>query len=99
MAVHPGRNIAFSALLERINRRCEHSKEYPSKRNGPQPRKFSFDLAFKNTRINTHRLGPNSLSCDARNAGREEEDLPANYALVLHVAYASLFKFLSLRQH
>jgi hypothetical protein len=56
MAVHPGHNIAFTALLERINRCCEHSKEYLSKRNGSQPRKFSFDLAFKNTRINTHRL-------------------------------------------
>lgn len=56
IAVHPERNIAFTASLVRINRCCEHSKEYPSKRNSSQPRKFSFDLAFKNTRINTHRL-------------------------------------------
>lgn len=70
--VHKYRNIERNAgwlsiqgatsLLPRcpnvyINRRCEHSKEYLSKRNGSQPRKFSFDLAFKNTRINIYRLG------------------------------------------
>lgn len=54
--------LVLLRLPIRINRCCEHVKEYLSKRNGSQPHKFSFDLTFKNTRINTHRLETKSMS-------------------------------------